>query len=176
MKHHQYLSKYINIFSVLTVWPLNSKYMPTVETVMHKHEKPILCFPPIESLILMCWTNRRYCYWFWAVALPSYIVICNPKTKLSGVLTLNNWSLFSSLLGKKVWISVFMPQLKNDIIRMFGVETPEEGLTEPTGCQPLLTQSAPGVLQPLDLVLDEKHRHCEGQNRQQLQLGRHRSP
>lgn len=75
--------------------------MPTVETVMHKHEKPILCFPPVESLILMCWTKRRYWFWFWTVALPSYIVTFNPKTKLSDVLTLNNWSLFSSLLRKK---------------------------------------------------------------------------
>lgn len=36
-----------------------------------------------------------------------------------------------------------------------------------------LTQLSTGLLQLLDLVLQEKHGHCERQQRQQLQLGRH---
>uniref|UniRef100_A0A8C6LK02 Selenoprotein F n=1 Tax=Nothobranchius furzeri TaxID=105023 RepID=A0A8C6LK02_NOTFU len=36
-----------------------------------------------------------------------------------------------------------------------------------------LTQLFPGLLQLLDLVLQEEHGHCERQKRQELQLGRH---
>lgn len=36
-----------------------------------------------------------------------------------------------------------------------------------------LTQLSPGLLQLLDLVLQQEHGHCERQQRQKLQLGRH---
>lgn len=36
-----------------------------------------------------------------------------------------------------------------------------------------LTELSPGLLQLLDLVLQEEHGHCERQQRQKLQLGRH---
>lgn len=36
-----------------------------------------------------------------------------------------------------------------------------------------LTELSPGLLQLLDLVLQEEHGQCERQQRQQLQLGRH---
>lgn len=38
---------------------------------------------------------------------------------------------------------------------------------------PELTQLSPGLLQLLDLVLQHEHGHCECQQRQKLQLGRH---
>lgn len=39
-----------------------------------------------------------------------------------------------------------------------------------------LTESGPGVLQFLDLVLDKQHRHSECQNSQKLDLGWHHGP
>lgn len=39
-----------------------------------------------------------------------------------------------------------------------------------------LTESGPGVLQFLDLVLDKQHRHSKCQNSQKLDLGRHHGP
>lgn len=51
----------------------------------------------------------------------------------------------------------------------------EGSRTEPNLSDPL-TEPAPGLLQPLDLVLDEEHRHSEGEDGQQLELGRHRGP
>lgn len=36
-----------------------------------------------------------------------------------------------------------------------------------------LTQLSPGLLQLLDLILQEEHGHCERQQRQKLKLGRH---
>lgn len=43
----------------------------------------------------------------------------------------------------------------------------------PTAARPELTELPPGLLQLLDLVLQHEHGHCERQQRQQLQLGRH---
>lgn len=43
-----------------------------------------------------------------------------------------------------------------------------------TVLQPLeLTELSPGLLQLLDLVLQDEHGYCESQQRQKLQLGRH---
>lgn len=38
---------------------------------------------------------------------------------------------------------------------------------------PQLTELSPGLLQLLDLILQEEHGHCECQQRQKLKLGRH---
>lgn len=42
-----------------------------------------------------------------------------------------------------------------------------------TAACPELTELSPGLLQLLDLVLQHEHGHCECQQRQKLQLGRH---
>lgn len=44
---------------------------------------------------------------------------------------------------------------------------------EAAATRPELTELSPGLLELLDLVLQHEHGHCECQQRQKLQLGRH---
>lgn len=49
----------------------------------------------------------------------------------------------------------------------------EDDGAAPAAARPELTELSPGLLQLLNLVLQHEHGHCECQQRQKLQLGRH---
>lgn len=60
-----------------------------------------------------------------------------------------------------------------DLIDPEGSVGGEDDGAAPAAARPELTELSPGLLQLLNLVLQHEHGHCECQQRQKLQLGRH---
>lgn len=103
-----------------------------------------------------------------------------PRSTFHDCVLLSVWHVWWMMCCSSQHTASYWPQTHNDGDAQISIDPSDGPHTQPAvslDCcelQPLeLTELSPGLLQLLDLVLQEEHGHCESQQRQKLQLGRH---